>query len=416
MNTQINTIFSKVQFKALLTYILTLVFIFIGSSVKIYLDVKQEKSTLVKALKNSQATLQFKIASKEIEKSIVQVRNSGFALYKLTHTDTYFLNDNGTPVLWIRDGKEKTIMNKTALSTIPITLTKEFKNPNYHITSNTKNWYIVRLAPAVNSNKSVALCISQVDLWLNQSIKTLPLTLICILCLTLFYFSTNKVIKGWLKKPILSFIKHLEYESQGIASELNRDAPEEWQNFFMEFDMAFKNLNFSSDDEIEKETEDQLKSRFHTQLEELRWAKEQIAAYEKETKKKVDHLPDNISSLIETFSEASLGILVADEDTIPIYVNKTGTELLGRGVRPRTEDDAMDVRKLFIAGTDVEIPLDKHPMILAKKTGKPQTARHIEAYNPANSERTPIMMISTSIKSKETANELFVVLISKDEA
>lgn len=413
MNTQLNTIFSKVQFRTVLVYFFCLVLLMVASATKIYLDVKKEKEHLVEVVLNSQALHNYGNAPKEIEKTIKEIKKDGYKLYMLTHLDIYFLNDNGSALFWVTNGSEKTILNRNDVKEIPEELNSFFKNNNFHSKQTIKDWFFIRIKPNSNVERSIVLCIPEHKLWLENSMNSLIITAISLLLISFLFLYQNMSVNYWLKKPLSKFIKHLEYESQGINSELERDVPTEWQDLFMEFNLSF-------DKEIihegNSETEEQATQRFHAQLQELRWAKEQLANYEKQItgKDKESTFNSKLGDFFNTFDNATIGIMIADADTIPIFINAKGKELLGKGVLPISEDDLLDVRKIFIEGTDVEVPHEHHPMLLAKKTSQPQLVKHIEAFNPTTNERKGIKMMATPITAYTSMNEYYLVLISEE--
>ncbi|OHX65547.1 PAS domain-containing protein [Flammeovirga pacifica] len=385
MNSQLNTIFSKLQVRGALLYIVFIIAILTGSIIKMYTDVQKEKQFLYNAIGSSSAAFQFKIASKEIKKTVAEVKTSGLELFKFTHASVYFLNDKGTPIFWINNSSiDNHILDKTAHRELPESITNRFKRQRYKSSENYKEYFITRVEIDNALQRSIALVIPRVDLWLNQSINTLPITLLSILLITILYFFMGSSNKRWIYQPIDILIKHLEYESQGIDSELSRDVPAEWQNIFLEIEIGKEGKNSQLN---KKETETEVNQRFHAQLEELRWAKSQLEKYQSQGKP-----IEEKSTISKIFDNANIGILLTNEDGVPTYVNSKAKELLGKGIKPQSEEDLLDIRKIFIEGTDVEIPSDQHPMVLAKETGLPQIAKALEVYNPDNGDRQKVVI------------------------
>lgn len=412
MNTQLNTIFSKVQFKTTIVYFLSFLLILIASGAKIYLDVKKEKEFLVQIVLNSKALDHYNDTSKEIEKIIQEVKSDGFSLYKISRLDVYYLNDNGSALYWVSQGSEKTILNRSDISSIPTELNTAFKNLNFRNKQTIKNWFIIRIKPNSNLKKSIALCIPEYQLWMRVGQDTLPIVLASIFFLTLLFILQNSSISYWIKRPLSKFMKHLEYKSQGIKSELERDVPEEWQEIFMEYNLShYKDIIHEGHEE---ETEEEATKRYHAQLQELRWAKEQLATYQKKESDQTN-ISENkkLLNFFNTFENAQVGIMIADADTIPIFVNQKGKDFLGKGILPNTEEDLLDIRKIFIEGTDVEMPNDQHPMIVARNTNHPKSVRHIETFNPDTNERRCIQMFATPISTHSSMTEYYLILINK---
>ncbi|WP_281614153.1 hypothetical protein [Flammeovirga sp. SubArs3] len=402
MNTQLNTIFSKLQVKSTVLYIVMLIIILSGSMVKVFIDVQQEKDFLHQAIKNSQALLQYKIASKEIKKTIDEVRNSGLELYKFTHSSVYFLNDKGTPLYWIENADESNILEKHSKNKVSSILLGRFKKNRFKEKEIYKGYFISRVNVSESNDRSIALVINQYELWLQQSINTFPLALLSIILFSIFYFSINSSNKNWVYKPVGKLMKHLEFEAQGISSELSREVPEDWQNIFMELELSRNNNNTL----LAPETEEEVTQRYHAQLEELRWAKQQLEKYQS---KDIEHASPTQSHIItEAFENSTIGIMVTDQDSIPIFVNNKAKEILGKGIKPETEEDLLDVRKIYIEGTDAEIPSEQHPMILTKQTGQPQLSKHIEVYNPNTGFRNGVSICSVKIDDGVVVS--FVVL------
>ncbi|OHX65550.1 PAS domain-containing protein [Flammeovirga pacifica] len=137
--------------------------------------------------------------------------------------------------------------------------------------------------------------------------------------------------KRWIYQPIDILIKHLEYESQGIDSELSRDVPAEWQNIFLEIEIGKEGKNSKLN---KKEIETEVDQHFHAQLEELRWAKSQLGKYQSQGK-----LIEEKSTISKIFDNANIGILLTNENGIPTYVNSKAKELLGKEIKPQSEED-----------------------------------------------------------------------------
>ncbi|MBB3696342.1 hypothetical protein KMW28_10870 [Flammeovirga yaeyamensis] len=390
MNAQLNAIFSKLQVRGAVLYIIFILAILSGSLVKMYIDVQAEKQFLYNALSNSQALFQYRISSKEIKKSVEEIRTSGLDLFKFTNADVYFLNDKGSPIFWINNNAESHIFEKNAHHDIPNFLSNKFKKTRYKNLENYKEFFITRVEVDNQSQRSIALVVQRADLWLNQSINTLPITLLSIVLISILYLTIGSSNKKWIYNPLDILIKHLEYESQGIGSELSRDVPAEWHNIFLELEMSKDGKNSQLQ---QKETEAEITQRFHAQLEELRWAKSQLEKYQNQG---TAPLPSN-TFLTDVFESSNIGVILTDEDNIPKFVNNKAKEILGKGIQPKSEEDLLDIRKIFIEGTDVEIPSDQHPMVLAKQSNTPQIAKALEVYNPDTGARQSVCICAVNL-------------------
>ncbi|WP_044203784.1 hypothetical protein [Flammeovirga sp. OC4] len=414
MNNQLNTIFSKLQMRSVLLYILSLVLILAATSVKIYYDVNLEKLFLQKVLSNSKALVNYKQASTEIEKTIQDIKMDAFDLYKITLTDVYYLNDNGAALFWLNQGKERSILNRSQASEIPASLKAFFRADNNLTNQSVGEWYVIKKKVNQTTNQSIAIVINEFDLWLKVSIQSLPLIALCILLLSIIFIAQISSTNTWLKRPLSKFFKHLEYESQGISSELERDVPNEWQELFLEYDISSESqLNNKG---LSKESEKEATQRHHAQLQELRWAKEQLAEYQKKSsEQQTSGVDSKIQSFFDTFQKATIGVMVTDADSIPIFLNNKGKELLGKGTMPENEEDLIDIRKIFISDTNTEMPNDQHPIIKVKLENKPQIVKYIDSYNPNTKERKKIQMYATPITAYTSMNEYYLILIAEEK-
>ncbi|KXX68761.1 hypothetical protein [Flammeovirga sp. SJP92] len=413
MNTQLNTIFSKLQFKTVLLFIFSLVLILAATGAKVYFDVKLEKLQLQKTVSNSKALVNYKNASTEIEKTIQEVKTDAFDLFSITLCDVYYLNDNGTALYWVNKGKERSILNRSQANEITSDLKVFFKDKDYKSSQKVEGWFVVRSASPDNTLKSIVLVVKESDLWLKAGFASLPLTVLSILIIGILFIYHLSSTNTWLRRPLTKFFKHLEYESQGINSELERDVPNEWQELFMEYDLSFSKRNNNG---LPPESEQEATQRHHAQLQELRWAKEQLAEYQKKAEKaQSSNGNSKLKGFFDSFQKATVGMMIADADSIPIFLNEKGKELLGKGVLPSSEDDLLDVRKIFISGTNVEMPSEQHPIITVKLENKPQIVKHIDVFNPKNKERKKIQMYATPITAYTSMNEYYLILIAEEK-
>ncbi|NME70838.1 hypothetical protein [Flammeovirga aprica] len=414
MNTQLNTIFSKLQFKTVLLFIFSLVLLLAATGAKIYFDVKLEKLQFQKIIGNSKALANYKNASTEIEKTIQEIKSDAFDLYQITLADIYYLNDNGAALYWINQGQERSILNRSQSNEIPDELKVFFKNNEARKSQSVDEWYAVRAKINNDSNKSIVIVVNEFDLWMKVSLASLPLTALSILLFSILFIYQLSSSNTWLRKPLYKFFKHLEYESQGISNELERDVPNEWQDLFLEYDLSF-NRKLNNND-LPQESEQEATQRFHAQLQELRWAKEQLAECQKKAAQAQSPYPNSkLKGFFDSFENATIGIMVADADSIPIFLNNKGKEILGRGVLPKDESDLTDIRKIYVSGTDVEMPQEQHPIITVKLENKPQIVKHIDAFNPVTKERKKIQMYATPITAYTSMNEYYLILIAEEK-
>jgi PAS domain S-box-containing protein len=115
------------------------------------------------------------------------------------------------------------------------------------------------------------------------------------------------------------------------------------------------------------------------------WAHTELTAMhllQKELARQKDRFEESEHTFLQFLESLPVGVFVLTASGKPYYANQTAQQILGKGIAPgASPEDLAEVYQAYIAGTDIEYPTDRMPVVRAL-SGRSTTVDDLEIHGP----------------------------------